>query len=538
MTRATSHGRTTYGFLHTFSERRRVHLASHELQLATQGRKPSRAPPSKKLRLLRSPACAGEIRDGLGGLSGTERSQESVSRLWHVCRLVSILAMQPPSPLPYFAWMVLYVLLAGEIARRWPFFARERGATVGGYNVPIEGLRGILALSVFLYHVALTQVYFQTGQLGDVTRFFEHCGSSAVLLFFFVTGFLFWSKALRVGPPRALPFLGARAWRIFPAYFLSVALVVLVTAARSDFRLKESAPHVAGEVVRWCAFGFLGFPDVNAIPNTILVNAGVFWTLKWEWVFYLVLPWLGWFAHGRRVFLLAGLLACEYGLSVATGRHGGMAQIFSTGFYPGMLSAHLVRSKLGVRLAQLPLSGAIPVACLAAAVMLPPKSLLAIPLLWIAFTAIAAGNDVFGLLRRSGLVVLGRISYSTYVLHGAVLFVGSRLLNRLVPIAGMSPFVFWACLGFVGVVVVVVSAVSFQFVEHPFFAGFAHSPIDLHPSMSQEPVELFASGRREFADGAHGHCTALWIATQQWLAKKRLIGPSRVTHASSRRDGF
>ena len=92
-------------------------------------------------------------------------------------------------------------------------------------------------------------------------------------------------------------------------------------------------------------------------------------------------------------------------------------------------------------------------------------------LLSAAFATIAAGVDVFGLLRAPGLLLLGRISYSTYILHGSLLFVFSRLLNRYVGIVGMSPPLYWMLIGLLGLVVVLVSAASFEFVEHPFFAN-------------------------------------------------------------------
>ena len=387
--------------------------------------------------------------------------------------------MSTLGPLPFVVWMSSYVLLAGVLARRWPFFVRERAAVSRAYNVPLEGLRGLLALSVFFYHGALTYVYFRTGQLGDVTRFYEHCGSSAVLLFFFLTGFLFWGKLLRVGAPAVLQFMRARAWRIGPAYVLSVALVVLISAARSHFRLVESGMVVAVEIVRWCCFGFCGFPDINAVPKTILANSGVFWTLEWEWVFYLVLPLLGWFARGRRVVLLAGVFACVYELSVARGGQGGLGRVFLTGFYPGMLTAHFVRTRFAARLAQSRWSALIPVVAIAAAILLSPKNLLMVPVLCVAFATIAAGVDVLGLLRLPGLIFLGRISYSTYILHGAVLFVGTRAIDRCLPIASMSPSVYWACIGALGIAVVLVSALSFQFVEHPFLNGVHTRPVRL-----------------------------------------------------------
>ena len=377
--------------------------------------------------------------------------------------------MTTTSSIPYFVWMFVYILVAGVIATHWPFFAREQPTWRRDYNVPLEGVRGLLALSVWLFHVAVIYVYFRTGEFGHVARLYEHMGSSAVLLFFFLTGFLFWNKSLRSGTPRALPFYAARAWRICPAYCLALVLVVLLTAARSRFHLQEGAGQVAGEVARWCAFGFLGFPEINGVPKVVLTNSGVFWTLKWEWVFYLLLPLLGWFATGRRVIWVASLLLVEALISHAMNRHGGMARVFLTGFYPGMLAAHAVRSPIVAWITKQRWSPLVPVVALGVTLtFIPAESLWVVPPLWIAFVSVAAGEDVFGLLRRRELLLLGQISYSTYLLHGSVLFVGSYLINRFVPIGTMSPFVFWAILGPLGILVVLISAASFQFVEHPF----------------------------------------------------------------------
>jgi peptidoglycan/LPS O-acetylase OafA/YrhL len=401
--------------------------------------------------------------------------------------------MSALSPLPYFACMAVLVMVAGVIDRRWPFFARLRPAAGQRYSVPLEGLRGVLAPSVFLYHGALTHVFFELGHLGDVTRFYEHCGASAVLLFFFLTGYLFWSKLLRGNALKPHEFLTNRAWRIGPAYYLSVTIVVLICAFRSHFHLAESAPRVASEVFRWCTFGFLGFPDINGEPRTILTNAGVYWTLEWEWVFYFVLPWLTWFARGWRVSLVAALLLAEWGASMALGRAGGLAQIFLTGFYPGMLTAHLVGTRFAPWLRSQRWAGVIPVIALTGAVLLPPKSPQSILLLVTAFATIAAGVDVFGLLRTRGLVLLGRVSYSTYILHGSVLFVATRLLNRYVGIVGMAPIAYWACIALVGVVVVLVSAVSYQFVEHPFLPGVrsagTRTPVAVAPERQPLPQD-------------------------------------------------
>ena len=40
--------------------------------------------------------------------------------------------------------------------------------------------------------------------------------------------------------------------------------------------------------------------------DTLLIDAGVVWTLRFEWMFYLVLPFLRWFTRGPRFLLLLG----------------------------------------------------------------------------------------------------------------------------------------------------------------------------------------------------------------------------------------
>jgi peptidoglycan/LPS O-acetylase OafA/YrhL len=398
--------------------------------------------------------------------------------------------MSPISPLPYFVWMFVYVLLAGLVARSSPFFVAQRTSLASTYNVPLEGLRGVLALSVFFHHAMITYFFLRTGHVRTpLPRFYAHCGTSAVLLFFFLTGFLFWGRVLDRGPPDVTPFIEARARRLVPAYALSFALLLLITGARSGWRLRESLPNVAGEIARWCAFGFLGFPDIDAVPMTRLGNHGVFWTLQWEWVFYLALPWLGWFARDYRIALLGGLLLVAHAASTAAGHDGGIARTLMMGFYPGMLVAHFARAPLASRLGAARGSTLAPVMALGVAVLLPSDSPWVVLPLSIAFASVAIGADVLGLLRHPALVLLGQISYSTYVLHGAVLFAVSSIVNRFVPVANMSPLSFWAMAGAIGLLALIASAASFRFVERPFLrAAVAPRPAVRHDALVDHGV--------------------------------------------------
>src|SRR5579864_2584871 len=61
----------------------------------------------------------------------------------------------------------------------------------------IDGLRGFLALGVFFAHGSGYYVYMKTGYWGaGPSVFFNQLGSIGVALFFIITSYLFWGKAV------------------------------------------------------------------------------------------------------------------------------------------------------------------------------------------------------------------------------------------------------------------------------------------------------------------------------------------------------
>src|SRR3954467_5416037 len=105
---------------------------------------------------------------------------------------------------------------------------RVRGsAPVSGVVVPpahlapIDGLRGLLATSVLIHHATCLRTWHLTGSWKAASPFFNNCGSYAVTMFFFITGFLFWSKLQRNPRPAIGPHLRSRIARLGPAYWAS-----------------------------------------------------------------------------------------------------------------------------------------------------------------------------------------------------------------------------------------------------------------------------------------------------------------------------
>src|SRR6266404_2564608 len=104
------------------------------------------------------------------------------------------------SSLPYFAIMGILLLLASAIFRWIPFY-RSVVASVGASRFEtLDGLRGYLALAVFFHHAVIQYHYYRTGSWGLTgSRLYEAFGPIAVMFFFMITGFLFWSKAIAKG---------------------------------------------------------------------------------------------------------------------------------------------------------------------------------------------------------------------------------------------------------------------------------------------------------------------------------------------------
>jgi peptidoglycan/LPS O-acetylase OafA/YrhL len=75
---------------------------------------------------------------------------------------------------------------------------------------------------------------------------------------------------------------------------------------------------------------------------------------------------------------------------------------------------------------------------------------------------------VYKLLRTYPAKILGACSYSTYVLHGAILHICISIANMFYPIKNATPPYYWMIIACTAVVVVFVSILSYRFVEHPF----------------------------------------------------------------------
>jgi peptidoglycan/LPS O-acetylase OafA/YrhL len=389
--------------------------------------------------------------------------------------------MTVTTPWPYFILSACMISVAGVLARILRLNA-------GKLNIPLESLRGLLATSVLFHHAMVNYFYFQTGKwLMPPSRFYVFLGSAPVTLFFFLSGFLFWSKCIaHNGIGGYGTFLVARARRLVPAYYASVGIMLLIVFLNTHFKLAVPLKTFGGELARLLMF--LPTPSVNGFQQAFYINAGVVWTLMCEIVFYLLLPLLFWLFKGYRVFIYIALASC---IPWVLARHGVVFTVnpppttkvgpliilvldlfFGLGFGLGMVVAFL-NTRCPQHWRQVLRQRRwtpIPLFFLAAPVLL--KVDLYTPteffLLIVVFVFVVAGNDFLGLLSSPAVFLLGTVSYSFYITHGIVLFALSHLLNRWIQIRTLSPLQYWSLIGVVGVITVCFATLLYWTVERRF----------------------------------------------------------------------
>jgi peptidoglycan/LPS O-acetylase OafA/YrhL len=351
-----------------------------------------------------------------------------------------------------------------------------------GYYLELESMRGMLALAVVVHHALVYYflLYEHTSEItGPHANFYSQLGMAPVTLFFFITGFLFWSKLIANPNQQPAKFLTARLRRLGPAYLGGVALMLTLVAAFSHFRLHDSPVEVTCDAVRV----LLGqTPKINGLSFAPWLY-GVTWTLQFEFMFYVLVPFLGWFAQTLwKTLLFVAICNLLYAVTLANPDN----QWHMRGFYPlqmllhflgstfcvGFITAHLVKNEKVRKLARTAWATPVALAVLVCTLFfLPPwygpreSFCLALP-----FIVVASGGSFWGVLRKPVMLFLGQISYSVYLIH-CMLFAAILipLYNVLGP-AMRSPALYWTVILLMGPVIVGMATLWNHTFELPFLS--------------------------------------------------------------------
>jgi peptidoglycan/LPS O-acetylase OafA/YrhL len=346
--------------------------------------------------------------------------------------------------------LVAFIALASIhwLDKHWPLpQMTERIST-------LDGLRGYLALAVFLHHACIWHFFLKTGQWqAPPSRIYTHMGQSAVSLFFMITGYLFFAKILdaKARPLDWVRLYVSRCLRILPL-FLATTMLVFVAYFLQKYQLLPSV-----DAARYASVSLM-----------LQVTAGVRWTLSYEWRFYFLLPVLAWLCLRKPPWIW---LAVGAAYISASGWHK-VADIHGLTFLGGMAAAWLRRSQRLQSFAITPVASAGAAGCLAATVLgfdtahaLLPSCLLAI-----AFVLIANGTHLFGLLHLRCSHLLGHITFGVYLLHGMALFCLFRFVLSYEFGGSLNALQHWLVILGLTPVLIAVAFVAFKLIEEPAMA--------------------------------------------------------------------
>lgn len=365
--------------------------------------------------------------------------------------------------LPILIYIAAYIT-AFILSKKFGAITRE------GRCETIDGLRGFLAIGVFIHHAAIWQ-QFATNHVwqSPKSNVYNQIGLSSVMLFFMITSFLFTSKLLNAeyAPFDWRKFFFARFKRLAPMYYFSLILLLIIVAIQSDFTIKTSPEELMKSMAHWALFALHDSPDINQLPQTSMINAGVIWSLSYEWLFYFSLPLFAFLLSPAKSQFPWLLLSIGF-ISIFFWAQGFMPYpllAFAFGVIPAFLKKYRAYSpQINQNFASILIIGLIALLCTS----YHPYSITSMMILAAIFFTITLGSDVFGFLKNPIFQFLGDISYSTYLLHGILLYAFFNLVLGIGSTAKLSSMEYAMYIVFLTPLLVLISYLCFRYIESPF----------------------------------------------------------------------
>jgi peptidoglycan/LPS O-acetylase OafA/YrhL len=359
--------------------------------------------------------------------------------------------------------------------------ARQSSSQAGFYFPELDGLRFLAFLLVFIHNApidppsALPKAVHEYGWMG-VDLFFS-------LSAFIITRLLLTEYELtgNIHPAR---FYARRALRIWPAYFVYIALVLSTYPLQGQPLTPVTWKHILGLTTFTLNLIFPFF------IQAVIVLFAHLWTISYEWQFYAVIPWIlrKLVSAGDRArwsLMIFAILAGSFVRAIFIHfqiEHPAIYMLPFTRFEAvlggtaaglGLFDKFMGRRKAWMLLA----SG---VACSAAVAFLPNVDqigwnlMLTYPLTGLGMTLIVysvvqTGGEAFRRpLRNAALAYLGKISYGLYMYHIAGIVVAYEVSSRLgITARDTVGYILLVC-GTALTLTILISAVSYRFLERPF----------------------------------------------------------------------
>jgi peptidoglycan/LPS O-acetylase OafA/YrhL len=361
----------------------------------------------------------------------------------------------PAQPQLLIAMAVYTALLL--LIFRLPVFAFLDKAEKGR-DAHLDGLRFFLAIAVVYHHSVFSFRYWNGfGWNEDGYVIGEKFGRYAVAGFFMLSAYLFSDRRFGTLGIYAV-FFAKRCLRILPlAYFTSAICIALALYLNRSLSPEQTPinPRFWRDLLIAPFFPYVG---TFAIASTF--NAGVMWTLTYEWGLYLSLPIISWLR--RLIGPIAVSASATLIFAWLAQSHLPVNAKFIVCFPIGFLARDL-KGKFFIPQS---MSSAL-VLVLLWRVFYSGSNVFNIEnfiLLGVLFVLITNGTTIFGLLVSRAAVRLGEASFSIYLLHGIFLF----FLNKWITPQQVSHLHYQPFLFLTFVAICAASTFTFHFIEAPF----------------------------------------------------------------------
>jgi peptidoglycan/LPS O-acetylase OafA/YrhL len=365
-----------------------------------------------------------------------------------------------------------------------------------GRFIVLDGLRGYLAIGVFVHHGAVWYFYLRSSFWSDPpSRVYINLGHVSVELFFMITGFLFWSKILKARPEPVNWFrlYVSRFLRLFPLYFFMFVLLAMTVGLVTHFQLREPLHVLCLQSLKWLSFMVNTLPELNQCEGLNAI-ASMVWTLAYEWLFYLALPLLSVLVGvaSPRVLVFSSLYLA---IILLFGMQPDL--MFLLPFGSGMTTAFLVHRNLIPGSLKGNSGSILAVLLLIFVVVRCPDAFMYLPiiLLTVVFSIIAGGNTIFGLLEWRVSRFLGEFTYSIYLLHGLMLFwlfhfiIGPRA-------ASLSPAAHWLYVTLCIPLLILICFITYRWIELPAMQNVPKVTDWFYKSQQRLKSRMVARGRK------------------------------------------
>lgn len=334
----------------------------------------------------------------------------------------------------------------------------------------IDGMRGFLALGVFIHHSSPYYQYLQTGTWDlSMSNLYSQFGETSVSLFFMITSFLFISKLLNSNENgfNWRNFFLSRIFRLVPMYFFLIVLIVISVMYVGHWQLNVGFLDFFISIVNWCCFTVFKTSPINNDGFTTMATGGVAWSLPYEWLFYLSLPLISIFILKTKPKIKYIILSVLFIITFY--KIHGIVEYHIYSFLGGAIASVLLKFTAFYKKIKDVYASIIILICLFLIGQFnTSNNIYCILLITIVFTFIAFGASLFGLLKNSTLKFLGEISYSTYLLHGTLIHTVLRFGFGFEKIKHFTPLEYCLVIFSITPTLVLISFLGFKYIEKPF----------------------------------------------------------------------